>query len=149
MNSNKITQDDKEILDKKRYLSRYRNNMFCIKRLESKLEIAKSKANSVRGSSFGERVSGGVRVPQDELYVEVIDLEHRIKSLKDKARNLKVKITEAIDTLDDVKVVEVMEMYYIDCQSFYDISNELNYSIRSIERLFVRGLKNIVVDTMS
>ena len=140
------TNDTQEYEIKKKNLSRYRNNVYCVLRLESKLEKAKLQASSVKGPRYGERISGGIFKGQEDLYCEVIDLESRIKSLKAKGRKLKTEIIAIIDELENYKEVEVLELYYIECKTMIEISYELNYSWRHTERLFISAMNKIVIE---
>ena len=142
-------KETKELESKKKYLSRYRNNLYCIKRLEAKLDKVRTQASSVRSTNFKERIAGGIHKTQEDWYCEVLDLEQRIKSLKSKGRNLKQEIESCIDSLTNAKEVEVLELYYIECYSMYDVAKELSYSWRHTERLFSKALNNLVIDIMS
>ena len=133
---------------KKRYLSRYRNNIYCILRLECKLEKTKIQANTVRSQTYTEKVSGGIHKRQEDLCCEVIDLETRIKSLKAKGRKLKAEITAVIDELENYREAEVLELYYIDCKTMNEISYELNYSWRHTERLFLSGMNKVDINVI-
>ena len=137
--------DTQEYEMKKKYLSRYRNNVYCVLRLEYKLEKTKLQASSVKSPTYGEKVSGGIIKRQEDLYCEVIDLETRIKTLKAKGRKQKAEITSVIDELESHKEAEVLELYYIDCMTMNEISYELNYSWRHTERLFASAMNKVVI----
>ena len=93
---------------------------------------------------------GGVPVTVEDLLSDKLDLENRIERLKAKKSNLKNKILEEIDTLEDDRYVEVLDSFFIECKSFEDIAEDMGYQERHVIRLYSQALRELVAnDTMS
>ena len=129
-------QKIQEIKKKKRSLKRYRNNLACIGRLEEKLTLLDERIKSVKSPNYSSIPRGGKPITIEDLLADKIDLEKRIKRLKDKGKRIKDQILEEIDTLEDPKYSEVLEAYFIDCMSISDIAEEMGYSDRYIYDLY-------------
>jgi len=70
-----------------------------------------------------------------------MDLEDRIKRLKEKGRELKRTICEEIDSLEDPRYCDVLEMFCIDCMEFDDIGEELGYTERHVISLYSEAIE--------
>jgi predicted DNA-binding protein YlxM (UPF0122 family) len=129
--------------EKKRYLKRYRKNLACIRRLESKLDNLESKLKSIRSASLSGMPRGGIPVTDADLIADKVDLEARIERLKAKSRDLKNSVYEAIDTLEDPRYCEVLEAYFIDCLSIEEIAEEMAYTERHVYTLYKEAISLI------
>ena len=87
---------------------------------------------------------GGIPVSVSDLISDKDILEDRIKKLKIKNTEIKKSILEEIDSLEHRRHSEVLELYFIDCLSFEDISEELGYTVRHIVRLYTEGINQLV-----
>lgn len=135
-------QQIQEIKKKKRSLKRYKINLACIGRLEEKLTLLDEKIKSVKSPNYSGMPRGGKPVSIEELLSDKLDLENRIKRLKDKGRKLKDQILEEIDSLEDPRYCEVLEAFFIDCKSITEIAEEMGYTDRYIYDLY----KNAVTE---
>lgn len=138
-------QESQEIENKKRFLKRYRKNLNCIIRLEKKLNLLDIKINSVRSPNMSGMPRGGIPVTIDDMIADKIDLEHRIKRLKEKSKKLKYEILEEIDSLDDPRYVAVLEGFFIDCLSPEDIAENEGYNVRHVYSLYHDAVKALAV----
>ena len=132
---------------KKRFLWRYRNNLACISRLEAKLVILDERITTIKAPNYSGMPRGGVPVTLEDLIADKDDLERRIQKLKDKSRDLKRSITEAIDTIEDTRYCEVLEAHFIDALDFEDIAEEMGYTERHVYTLYAEAIKCFSVPT--
>lgn len=138
-------QDIQEIENKKRFLKRYRKNLNCIVRLEGKLSLLEVKLNSVRSPNLSGMPRGGVPVTDADLIADKIDLENRIKRLKEKGKNLKGEILEEIDSLDEPRYIAILEGFFIDCLSIEDIAENEGYTVRHVYSLYHDAIRALTV----
>ena len=129
-------QEIQGIESKKRFLKRYRKNYNCIVRLEEKLNLLDVKISSVKSPNFSGMPRGGQPVSIDDMISDKLDLEKRIKRLKEKGKRLKNEILEEIDSLDDPRYVAVLEGFFIDCLSMEDIAENEGYTVRHVYNLY-------------
>ena len=138
-----------EVKKKKRSLKRYRNNLACIDRLEEKLTALDEKIKSVKSPNYSGMPRGGAPITIEELLSDKIDLEKRIKRLKDKGKIYKDQILEEIDSLEDLRYCEVLEAYFIDCMSISDIAEEMGYTDRYIYELYKNAIEELTFNINS
>lgn len=129
-------QDLQEIEKKKRSLKRYKKNVACIGRLEEKLTLLDERIKSVKSPNYSGMPRGGTPVSLEELLSDKVDLEKRIKRLKDKGKKLKDQITEEIDSLEDPRYCEVLEAYFIECKTIDKIAEDMGYTEVHIYNLY-------------
>lgn len=130
---------------KKRFLKRYRKNIDCIARLENKLAALDDRITAIKSPNYSGMPRGGVPVTIDDLISDKMDLEDRIKRLKEKSRDLKRSVTEEIDSLEDPRYCEVLEAHFIDGLSFGEIAEELGYSERHIISLYSEAITTLTL----
>ena len=130
---------------KKRFLMRYRKNRRIIARLYCKSTILSERIGGLRATSLSDMPRGGTPVTKDDLIAEKIEIEERIKRLESKGKILKKEILEKIDELDDIRYVEILEAFYIDCLSFEDIAENEGYGLRHVMRLYTEALNEIAL----
>ena len=136
-------QEIQEIKKKKRSLKRYRNNLACIGRLEEKLTLLDERIKSVKSPNYSGMPRGGTPITIEELISDKVDLEKRIKRLKDKGKKYKDQILEEIDSLEDLRYCEVLEAYFIECMSISDIAEEMGYTDRYIYDLYKNAVQEL------
>lgn len=136
-------EDLQEIERKKRSLKRYKKNLACIDRLEEKLMLLDERIKSVRSPNYSGMPRGGTPVTIADLLSDKTDLEARIERLKKKSKRLKTEILEEIDSLDDLRYVEVLEAFFIDCMSMEDIAEEFGYTVRHTYRLYSEAVSEL------
>lgn len=138
-------QQIQEIERKKRSLKRYKKNRACVDRLEEKLSLLDDRIKSIKTPSLSGMPRGGQPITIDELMSDKMDLEKRIARLKEKADNLKYEILEEIDTLDDVRYVEILESFFIDCIDLEDIADNEGYTVRHVYRLYSEAVTKLAL----
>lgn len=137
--------DDKITEHKKAYLRRYKKNIELINRLNEKLEMLNDRMITVKSPNYSGMPRGGTPVTQEDLISEIVELEDRIRRLKDKSRKLKVEILSKIDEIEDSRYAEVLESYFIDCKDFGLIADETGYTIRHIIRLYTEAINTMSI----
>ena len=139
-------QEIQEIASKKRFLKRYRKNLNCIVRLEDKLNLLETKLNSVRSPNLSGMPRGGQAITTEDMIADKMDLENRIKRLKEKGKKLKLEILDEIDSLDDPRYVAVLEGFFIECLSMEDIAEIEGYTVRHVYSLYHNAVKALTVN---
>ena len=131
---------------KKRYLKRYKKNLALIERLEKKLIDLNERIYKVKSSNFSAMPKGGKPVTLVDLVADKDEVETRIARFREKGTKLKTETLEIIDSLDDVRYAEILESFLIDCKSFEEISEEMGYAVRHIERLYTEAIDNVSLE---
>ncbi len=144
-----IDNEVQEIKLKKRSLKRYRNNLACIDRLEKKIILLDERLTSLRSTNFSGMPRGGTPVTIDDLLSDKVDLENRVKRLKEKNKPIKAKILEEIDSLEDFRYCEVLEAYFIECKSIADIAEEMCYTDRYVYDLYKEAVRELAINNTS
>lgn len=129
------------IESKKRSLKKYKKNSAKLTRLEEKLHALEERITSVRSPSYSGMPRGGTPVTLADLLADKIELEERIARQRIVNHDLRLSILEELDQLDDVKHIEVLELFFIDCLTPEEIAEELNYNVRTVYRLYSEGVK--------
>lgn len=133
-----------EFKAKKRYLKRYRRNRDQINRLKNKIKNLDERIKGLRSPGFSDMPRGGTPITKEDLTVEKIEIEERVKRLEAKGKIIKNEILDIIDELEDTRYAEILEGFLIDCKEFGDIAEDMDYSKRHIERLYKDALEELV-----
>lgn len=145
-NKREVTPMDnmqKLIKRKKIYLKRYRKNKACILRLKNKLYILDSKLKNPKSPSYSSMPRGNL-ISTEDILADKYDLEKRINKLTKKAENLKFKILNEIDTIDDPRYCEILEAYFIECMDMEDIADRMGYGKRHIYKLYAIAIQKLI-----
>ena len=142
-------QFSQEIKNKKQSLKRYRVNRVCVNRLEEKLTLLDERIKSAKSPNYSGMPRGGTPVTIAELLSDKVDLEKRIQRLKDKGKKLKDSILEEIDSLEDPKQADVLEMFLIDCNTIEEIAEDMGYTDRYIYDLYRDAVNALVFNNNS
>lgn len=132
--------DIKEVERKKRSLKRYKKTLACIDRLEVKLDLVNQKLTSIKSPNLSGMPRGGTPVTSADLIADKIELEERIKRLKARGVRQRHEILEEIDSLEDPKHAEVLELFFINCLTLEEIADKLRYSDRHVYRIYSEGV---------
>lgn len=132
-----------EIEKKKRSLKRYKKNVACIDRLEDKLALLDQRIKSAKSPNLSGMPRGGTPVTVEELLSDKLDLEKRIRRLKEKSRKLKDQILDEIDSLEDPRYCEVLEAYFIECKTISQIAEDMGYTDVHIYNLYRDAVREL------
>lgn len=138
-----------EVRQKKYALKKYRRQMAKINRLENKLRELDFTLEGMKSKEITDMPRGGQPVDMDDLLSRKEELEIRINNLVQKSRVTRTVLYNWLDNLDDERCSEILEMYFIDLLSFEDIADIKHYSARHVNRLYSKGLNEIVVSSIS
>lgn len=137
---------DKDIIkSKKDWLYRYKKNQLKIMQLKNKLSVYDERILKCKTVNYGNTSCKNNRISYDDLLVEKIDLENRIKKLDERGKRYKKEIINAIDNMDDCRYSEILEYWFINMYSPERISQEMGYSTRHIVRLYSEAINRISV----
>ena len=134
---------------KKYYLKRYRNYLMRIERLKEKLFGIDEQLTGLKSVAINDMPSGGERLTTDDLLIKKEETEHRIETLKETSLVVKKEIFECIDHLDDYRLAEILEYYFIDGLTLEEIAEQNNYSVQHVGYLYGLALDNIKIKTLS
>jgi hypothetical protein len=102
--------------------------------------LLKMQLENAKGVNISSMPRGSSPRTIEDMILDKIDLEKRIKRLKDKGHRLKDQILEEIDSLEDPRYCEVLEAYFIDCLSIAEISDKMGYNERYIYDLYKKAV---------
>lgn len=76
---------------------------------------------------------------------KLIELERRVNARIRELVWLKHAAMDAIDRVEDARLREVLELYYIDGFSWEQVAQRMELDVRQVFRLHGRGLQRIIV----
>ena len=135
--------DIQELELKKRYLKRYKKNLALIERLNDKVENLTSRIESIKSPIITDMPRGGVPVTKEDLVADKLEIIERIDRLKIKGKKYKAEILDIIDELDDTRYADILESFFIDCESLDDIADNMGYTLRHVIRLYSEAIISI------
>ena len=135
----------REITKKKCSMKRYRKNKACINRLEKKLKSLDEKIKAIKSPNYSGMPRGGTPITVEDLIADKLELEDRIKRLKIKNKKVKKEILDEIDSLDDPRLCEILESFFVDCIALEDIADTEGYTERHVYRLYNEGVRLLSV----
>ena len=135
--------DIQELELKKRYLKRYKKNLALIERLNDKVENLTSRIESIKSPIITDMPRGGVPVTKEDLVADKLEIMERIDRLKIKGKKYKAEILDIIDELDDTRYADILESFFIDCESLDDIADNMGYTLRHVIRLYSEAIISI------
>lgn len=107
----------------------------------------RSRADSLGGSSFGEKVQSSQK--NDAGFVnsvlKIIELEGYITTQIDKLIDLKKEISASIENVSNVEEKVLLRYRYINCLTWEAIAEQMGYSLRQIYRIHGNALQHFVV----
>lgn len=139
MNNNKHTNFE----ELKLYLGRYSDLNRRYNSLLKKYEIINQRLNAPKSPALSGMPRGGTPVTQADLVSEKIDLEKRIERIRAERRTVKNEIVDLIDTLNDPKLIEILESHAIDGYTFEQIAEFMGYTERYIYDLYRNALEQL------
>lgn len=80
----------------------------------------------------------------NELLSEQAILKKRIKNLQIHSLKIKTNLEIKIDLIPDESASQVLELYYLNCLGFEDISDKLFISLTTVRRWFSKGMYLII-----
>lgn len=131
---------DQEIENKKIWFRRYGKLLQAEERLKNKLETLEERLRGVRSPNYEGMPRGGRPVTMEDIIVDKAELETRIDKAHARSIQCKRDILEVVDSLEDPRHADILELYFIGCESMDQIAEDLGYNTRSIYRLYADAL---------
>jgi uncharacterized protein Yka (UPF0111/DUF47 family) len=135
--------DIQELEFKKRFLKRYKKNLALIERLNEKVDNLTNRIESIKSPIISDMPRGGVPVTKEDLIADKLETEERIERLKIKGKKYKGEILDIIDELDDTRYADILESFFIDCESLDNIADNMGYTLRHVIRLYSEAIISI------
>lgn len=133
---------DNEFKHNKAYLMRYRKIHTKIDRLKDKLNRLNERYD-LKGVSYSSEPSSSVKKTLDDVLAQKEYLQNKLNKLIDESYNIRNDITDKLLDLDNQLEATVLDFYFLERYSLNDIADELSYSDRQIERLYIDGIMSI------
>ena len=133
---------DNEFKHNKAYLMQYRRMHTKIERLKDKLERLNERYN-LKGVSYSSQPSSTVTQTLDDIIAQKEYVEGKIRELTSDAIKISNEIQDKLLDLDNQLEAEILDLYFLENHSLNEIANDLCYSERQIERLYVKGIKHL------
>lgn len=129
-------------MNTKQYLSQIERLDRMIQNKLSEIYQLKTMAFSVTTSNDGERVQ--VSSEMDRLgstVAKIVDLERKTDALVDKYTKKRSYIIQQIDGIENIDYYHVLSMRYVSRNTFKEISEKTNWSIRKVFDLHENAIK--------
>lgn len=133
---------DNEFKHNKAYLMRYRKIHTKIDRLKDKLNRLNERYD-LKGVSYSSEPSSSVKKTLDDVLAQKEYLENKLDEMVSESIDIRNEITEKLLDLDNQLEATVLDFYFLEQYSLNDIVDELSYSDRQIERLYVDGIMSV------
>ena len=96
--------------------------------LERIQKLEESATKVTAGLPQADKISGGMKRKQDDIYVELIDEEEEVKKLCKQAIQKRREFYNLIYQVDDYQARDLLTMVYIDKLSIWQIMDRLEIS---------------------
>lgn len=133
---------DNEFKHNKAYLMRYRKIHTKIDRLKDKLNRLNERYD-LKGVSYSSEPSSSVKKTLDDVLAQKEYLENKIDEMVSESIDIRNEIAEKLLDLDNQLEATVLDFYFLERYSLNDIADELSYSDRQIERLYIDGIMSV------
>lgn len=133
---------DNEFKHNKAYLMRYRKIHTKIDRLKDKLNRLNERYD-LKGVSYSSEPSSSVKKTLDDVLAQKEYLENKLDEMISESIDIRNEITEKLLDLDNQLEATVLDFYFLEQYSLNDIADELSYSNRQIERLYIDGIMSV------
>ncbi|CAJ1185110.1 hypothetical protein [Companilactobacillus paralimentarius] len=120
----------------KKYFGRYLRYVKQIERLTERYNELNVKVSSTHGVNLDGMPKGSKGYFLDDDIVELDELDHRIKSLKNESINFRREIISALDHLDNPDCSEILEKHFIYNKPMDVIAEDIYKSERQTARLY-------------
>lgn len=130
--------------EKKDYLKSYKKSRNRLNALELQLQQIKVDMVHVRASQGdGMPRAKGETTDLSRYMEQMADLEEWIDDKRSELMDKQIKITAAINTLDDEDECTIMTEKYLNGKTWEQVAEDNGYSWRTVHRIHGRALKKI------
>ncbi len=132
-------------MNTKEYLSQALYLDLIIESKLEQLEALKCLATKVTSNITKEKVTNGNKSNRllENTVIKIVDLENEINENIAHLVGLKKEIVDIINQVDDLNCRLILEKRYIAGESWEEISEELNYSVRGVYKVHGKALKKV------
>ena len=128
----------------KQYLKRIWYLEGRVKRDKERLETLRMAADGVKGIVYdADKVQTSPADTMSERVGALVDLQRKLVSEIVELEETKSEVLSVIHTLDDEPMEQLLYLRYLLHRNFYEISEEMNYSLRQLHKLHGRALRMI------
>ena len=128
-------------MNTKQYLGQIERLDRMIQNKLSEIYQLKTMACSVTVSNDGERIQkSGDKDKLGSTVSKIVDLERETDDLIDKFVEKRKHIVKQIDDMEDIDYYHILSMRYVSRNTFEDISEKTNWSIRKVFLLHGKAL---------
>lgn len=130
--------------EKKEYLKSYKKIRNRLNSLEMQLRHLKIDMLHVKASQGDGMPRGKGETNDLSRYMEqMADLEEQIDSKRSELIDKQVKITSAINALDDDDECTILTEKYLNCKTWEKVSEDNDFAWRTMHRIHGRAIKKI------
>ena len=132
--------------EKIQFLRQYKSILEKIEELKNDIENWRELGEKVTPSLTG-MPQGGQNSPKvEQAAVMICDTEKEINERIKQLSEVYIRILNAIDTVDDINLQNLLHRKYIDGQPFEQIAYEMNYSWRHLRRKHQIALSKVRIE---
>lgn len=113
-----------------------------INMLENELNLKREEIDNIN-ITYGEikyKINNSLA---EEKALKIVELEGKIKCLKEKRDKAIFEVRKIINKLEDENLIKLMELRYVQCMKWGDIAEIMEYSDKHIFYIHNRALKKI------
>lgn len=131
----------------KEWLMRYRYIKIRIDNLKEHREsLNNALTNCVIPLDGKEKAGGGSKGnPNENKLIDLADVVDKLKNEHFRLLIIKAEIENAISEVDDNTYAVLLRLRYIDCKTWEEIAEIMNFDVRHIYRLHGNALKAITI----
>ena len=121
------------------------------RRVDRRVDEATERVDRLRAKLEAGRMSSITGMPrggaQDWTATadKLIELERRVNERTRELVRWKLMAMDAIDLVDEARLREVLELYYIDGFTWEQVAQRMNYDVRQVFRLHGKALQKVKV----
>ena len=126
----------------KEYLKSIRTLDMAIKVKEEELYRLKLNIASLSPQTTGERVMNSSNSDMMSTVDKIVDMQAVINAEIDRLVDLKEEARTKINQLKDTRYVSLLTDYYINCKTWEQVAEDMEYDLRWVYRLHGRALQS-------
>ena len=126
----------------KEYLKSIRTLDMAIKVKEEELYRLKLNIASLSPQTTGERVMNSSTSDMMSTVDKIVDMQAVINAEIDRLVDLKEEARTKINQLKDTRYVSLLTDYYINCKTWEQVAEDMEYDLRWVYRLHGRALQS-------
>lgn len=138
---------NKELNYKKKWFNRYKILIDEEQYLIDKLDLLVDKIHTVQSVKFNNEPRGGLPITLDDRLIQKERIEQRITKVHKARRMCRNEIIEALNTMEDYKLADILEYHYLDLETWQTIADNMGYSDRHVHRLYKKVLELVEIPT--